>query len=132
VRAIEEEGALTRSMTLEDGRGEPAAPLAEAEAEASGLSAVDSLVEDGEVPAPSGGLRPIREWTTPPDPDWVRTGITVAILGLLAAVVGVACWGWLSGWRDEDEIETFGLIMAPVITLSGTILGFYFSTRPND
>lgn len=89
-----------------------------------------SLVEN--LPPPPGGLDTFKQQRKPPHPDWVRAWITFAVLLLLTGVVGVACWGWLSGWRSEDEIETFGLIMAPIVTLSGTILGFYFSTRPND
>jgi hypothetical protein len=121
---------MTESSTSSPQRAAKQRPASDTSTADHEESPEEALVED--LPPPPGGLDKFKQQRKPPHPDWVRACITGAVLLLLAGVIAVACWGWLSGWRTEDEIESFGLIMAPIVTLSGTILGFYFSTGPVD
>lgn len=61
-------------------------------------------------------------------PDNVRMWLALLMVAILACIVGVACWGWISGASLKD-LQALALILSPVVTLVGTILGFYFSSE---
>jgi uncharacterized protein YneF (UPF0154 family) len=65
-----------------------------------------------------------------PDRDaQTRTWLAVALTGLLALLAGVAAYGWLIMGKQLDELQAYMLVVSPIVTLTGTILGFYFSQR---
>lgn len=63
-----------------------------------------------------------------PHPDRVRMYLAGAMVAILAVIVGVACYGWIMG-RHLEDMQALAIVMSPVVTLVGTILGFYFSSE---
>ncbi|WP_328329964.1 hypothetical protein OHA70_07495 [Kribbella sp. NBC_00382] len=79
------------------------------------------------VPVPNGLPEILRE-RSPKDPDRnVRTGLAWALTLLLVALALVAAGGWLLGSKKLEDLQAYLLVMSPIVTLTGTILGFYFS-----
>lgn len=67
--------------------------------------------------------------TQPTHEDRVRQVIAGVMLLVLVAIVGVGGAGWLLWGGDQNRMQTFALIFGPVLTLIGTMFGFYFSKK---
>lgn len=81
-----------------------------------------SISEDVE---PSPGLIRLQGSHVPREET--RRRLAYALVAILGILVAVGCAGWLLHGDDVDRMQNFALIFAPVVTLLGTILGFYFS-----
>jgi hypothetical protein len=68
-----------------------------------------------------------------PDRDaQTRTWLAYALTALLAILAMAAAYGWLVMDKTLDQLQAYMLVVSPIVTLTGTILGFYFSaTRKN-
>lgn len=76
---------------------------------------------------PREGLAVPRE--TAVDREKTRRRLAYGLVIILAGMVAVGCAGWLKYGGDVERMQNFGLIFAPIVTLLGTILGFYFSSK---
>lgn len=85
--------------------------------------ASDIVAEDVE---PRPGLSYPQEIETPRDAT--RKWLAYALVFILLILVVVGCVGWLRDGSDADRMQNFSLLFAPIVTLLGTILGFYFSS----
>ncbi|MGB3764489.1 MAG: hypothetical protein WA966_14840 [Ornithinimicrobium sp.] len=57
-----------------------------------------------------------------------RRWIALALIFMLFVLVAVGCWGWISHGSDVERMQNFAVLFSPVVTLLGTVLGFYFSS----
>jgi hypothetical protein len=66
-----------------------------------------------------------------PGREKLRGWIALSLLGLLAVVILALLLGFLAGWISAVGIKDVGLvIVSPLVTLVGTVLGFYYGTTP--
>jgi hypothetical protein len=79
-------------------------------------------------PLPAAGVVQLE-----PDHDaQTRTWLAYALTALLSALALVAAYGWLVLGKTLDQLQAYMLVVSPIVALTGTILGFYFSaTRKN-
>lgn len=86
-------------------------------------------IYEEEAPGQSDVLRPSPGGVA--HPDNVRMWLAVSMVAILALIVLSACWGWARG-ATVDDMQALAIVLSPVVTLVGTILGFYFSSeRPS-
>src|SRR4051812_10260471 len=84
----------------------------------------------GEPPVAGGAATPIeRDYDPEPEREVVRAriaqGLTLAVCILAIGSFGLVAADVLS----KDDIEPLQVFFAPLITLTGTALGFYFGGR---
>jgi hypothetical protein len=60
--------------------------------------------------------------------DNTRRWIAYGLVLLLATVTIIGALGWWSHGADPQRIQSYAIIFSPVVTLVGTVLGFYFSS----
>ena len=48
---------------------------------------------------------------------------------LLAAVMLGSLVSFIAGWLEIDELKELGIVITPVLTLTGTAVGFYFGAN---
>lgn len=83
------------------------------------------LNEDLEPSKPRKVLR-----TTPTHNDDTRRWLAYALVALLFILVIVGSVGWLTmGPNEVEHLQSFALIFSPVVTLVGTMLGFYYRSE---
>lgn len=64
--------------------------------------------------------------------DSTRRWIAYGLVLLLATITIIGALGWWRHGEDPERIQSFAIIFSPVVTLVGTVLGFYFSSgRPS-
>jgi hypothetical protein len=83
--------------------------------------------EISEDASPAQDRPVLRPQAQPPHPDSVRMWLAIGMVLILTGIVGVACYGWIDG-RDLESMQALAIVLSPVVTLVGTILGFYFSS----
>lgn len=88
------------------------------------IPAPDKAIIERVQPAPE---RPVFKGTTFRGDDATRQSLARWMLAMLGFLVLTACVGWAVLKKDQQAIQSFLLIMSPIVTLTGTILGFYFS-----
>lgn len=81
------------------------------------------------APAPKGGLLKL---PTRPSREHARRQLAYWLLVLLTILVVVGCVGWLAHGTDRDRMQNYAILFSPIVTLLGTVLGFYFSSHDND
>lgn len=77
-------------------------------------------------PASSGSSQHFR--TEPSYHDKTRRIVALTLVFLLAGVTAVALVAFIFGALSVDEIRELGIILTPVLTLTGTAVGFYFGS----
>lgn len=100
--------------------------MADSELEHHSSESVDAIDEAGDVEAPAA-KKIISAIPPPSHEDKTRKVLaygSMLILGVLA-VGGLS--GWLFGDLTTDEVQSFSVILSPIVALLGPILGFYFS-----
>ena len=58
-----------------------------------------------------------------------RSWLAIVLGVLLIVQVLTACLGWLFADRDLESMQAFAVVAAPLTTLLGTVLGFYFGSE---
>jgi len=53
------------------------------------------------------------------------------LLCLLGLLIGGTLLSFIAGWLTVDEMKESGVLITPVFTLAGTVLGFYFGANKN-
>ena len=101
----------------------PSTTSASIEAPASDV--IDEISENVAALRPSEAPAVV---TLAPDRDaQTRTWLAYALTGLLAVLALVAAYGWLIQNKALEQLQSYMLVVSPIVTLTGTILGFYFS-----
>lgn len=67
----------------------------------------------------------------PTHTDQTRRYIAYGLLCLLGLLIGGTLLSFIAGWLTVDEIKESGVLITPVFTLAGTVLGFYFGANKN-
>ena len=85
------------------------------------------VVPTDDVPGPRPARRPY-------DPrrhkDYVRAGLTIGLLGLLATMLVVPLLALIAGWAAWDELEAFvTLTWGAVVGLVASSVGYYFGSE---
>lgn len=100
---------------------------AAAEPSAPGDEAGEVLEEDLPTStAPAYKTSPV----PPTHEDKTRRAIAIGLVILLSLLAGVGCYGWIAHPANSDHLQAFGILFSPVVTLVGTVLGFYFGRPP--
>ena len=75
-------------------------------------------------PAFKQGQRP------PPHKDTVRAGLAVAVMALLfvVTIVGVLVWVF----QANRDMRDYLILITPITSLAGAIVGFYFAQQQPD
>ena len=85
----------------------------------------DKISEKQDPPSPTEGS----DYDPRPDDNKARRRIAYALIALLAASI-VAIFTLLGlGIIDVAELEKFGVILSPLITLVSAATGFYYGTK---
>ena len=84
----------------------------------------DQLSEDA---TPQGGLNALRQRPRRWSREDTRTSIAWAMIFILGAVVVIGVLGWWFQRASTERMESLAVMFAPIVTLVGTVLGFYFS-----
>lgn len=133
-----------QSETVPDDPGEPADRVGDVAPQTTGSPAVPAPVgaaptgtglevageiNEADVPDETGlgGVFKSQRGGFAPHPDSVRMWLAVGMVVILAGIVTVACAEWASG-AGVRRMQALAVVMSPVVTLVGTILGFYFSS----
>jgi len=61
--------------------------------------------------------------------DRTRRWIALILVGLLAVVTLAALVSFIVNWLDVSELKELGILITPVLTLTGTAVGFYFGAN---
>lgn len=86
-----------------------------------GGTRVDDVLAPVPQPTTGGDYNPHR------DRERVRGRLAFALVGLLALVAAALFFAVIAGWRTWDELQGLAtLTFAPLISLTGTMLGFYY------
>ena len=77
---------------------------------------------------PGKGLRnpPLAQ---PSFDDKTRRYIAGALVGLLALITIASLASFICGALTVDELKELGILITPVLTLTGTAVGFYFGAN---
>lgn len=96
-----------------------------------GASAFDEVISSTPLTEDAdAGSRLTPPTTTPQQQrETTRTKLAWALVLSLIALVGVGATGWLLYGNDVERMQTFAIVFAPIVTLVGTVLGFYFSSK---
>ncbi len=81
--------------------------------------------ESGDVPAPRGGLPETFKEKVEHE-DETRRYVTYWLLGLLSVLEILAAAALVSGLITVEVFKELNVVIAPVVALTGTALGFYF------
>lgn len=89
-----------------------------------------TFIEDGRLPAPEDRPAFRKHQNPPPHPDTVRSWIAGGVMVILGMVTigGVIVW-WLQPGRDMRD---YLLLITPVVSLAGAIVGFYFGQQRSE
>ncbi|MGI8793098.1 MAG: hypothetical protein ACR2H3_07970 [Acidimicrobiales bacterium] len=89
-----------------------------------------TFIEDTRLPAPENRPAFKKHQNPPPHPDTVRSYLAGGVMVILAIVtiVGVLVW-WL---QPERDMRDYLLLITPIVSLAGAIVGFYFGQQQSD
>ncbi|MFF0818413.1 hypothetical protein ACFYVR_25190 [Rhodococcus sp. NPDC003318] len=93
---------------------------------------MDSSIFEADEPAPRGGLDSPRIGPPPSFHDETRRTIAMILVILLALVTIGSLASFIAGWLEVGELKELGIILTPVLTLTGTAVGFYFGANNKD
>lgn len=83
------------------------------------------IVED----VPPSKSAPVIFGTPPPTHrDKLRGWLAIGMASLLGVIVVVALYAWAFQKADLERMQSLALVFSPIVTLMGTILGFYFAS----
>lgn len=91
---------------------------------------------------PSPGLEPVnleedqdpghglyQPWRAkPPHPDAVRQTLAFSLVALLVLIVLGTLISFIANWLTLDEMKELNILITPVLTITGTAVGFYFGS----
>lgn len=87
----------------------------------------DEFNEPVDTPVAQDGLvTPATRDKPPPDPETIRRFLAYSLVGLLALMVLGTLFSYIAGWLDVAELKELSILITPVLTLTGTAVGFYF------
>lgn len=61
--------------------------------------------------------------------DRTRRWIALALVGLLAIITLAALFSFILNKLDVSELKELSILITPVLTLTGTAVGFYFGAN---
>jgi hypothetical protein len=70
-----------------------------------------------------------RPYDPEPQREKVRAHVTYGLIAAVCLYALVALIALIAGWTVVDELEAVVLFFTPLITLTGTALGFYFGGK---
>lgn len=89
----------------------------------------DEFNEPLDTPVSRDGLvTPATRDKEPPHPDTVRQFLAYSLVALLALMVLGALCSYIAGWLNVDELKELSILITPILTLTGTAIGFYFGS----
>lgn len=87
----------------------------------------DDEFNETDAPPPQDGLAvPQTRDKQPPHPENIRRDLAYVLVGILGVMVLSTLGSFIAGWLDVAELKELSILIAPVLTLTGTAIGFYF------
>lgn len=112
-------------------------PPEEGEPEFISTDGIPSTTALGEIPlgdaTPEGDRASIGpgEFNQEKEDTTARKRIAYWLLGILSVIVAITLAGWVFGKTADEATDVAAKLLAPIVGLIGTVLGFYYANSQN-